>query len=183
MPIVVTGLKQAIARFLKADQVLQAELVRVMEAFGRRMEGQIKARTPVGTGRLRSSIKYRIEMTGARGMPSLTVGSMAAPGGAAVIYARFREFGGTIKPIKGKYLVWLDTRGGRNPMVTRAGASGIRARNVGQGEMTGSNRPALIFARQVTQKGSHYLYPVVQENVPLLGRAIAIAIAKTMGSK
>ncbi len=171
------------------------------------MEGQVKAKTPVATGRLRSSIKYEvIDSDFGTGFPTLVIGSMSASGGSPVVYAAFREFGGTIKAKNNGYLAFaFKAKGFKSPIVTKSGVSGVRARDMigftGFG-MTGTftlpskknpaNKilfakfkgggyiPLFVLVKQVKQKGSHYLYPVVERNIPAIGKAIAIAIKKLM---
>ena len=214
MELKVKGLDRLKLKFLKADRVAQAEVRRVLQAFGRRMEGQIKARTPVATGRLRASIKYAIVEESKNTFPILVIGSMTAPGGGTVRYAAMREFGGVIKAKNGKYLAWAFTaKGFKNPLVTPAGVSGVRARDLGSAGLSAGNNffdmtgtfvlpkgpaarkvmfakfkgggymPLFMLAKQVKQKGSHYLYPVVERNVPVIGKAIQIAIKKLLTEK
>ena len=112
----------------------------------------------------------------------------------------------------GKYLAWAFTaKGFKNPLVTPAGVSGVRARDLSAASGSGANfwydgnlrasertggakghvreiqrrriYAAFMLAKQVKQKGSHYLYPVVERNVPVIGKAIQIAIKKLLTEK
>ena len=97
---------------------------------GHLIERRAKMMAPVKKGTLRRSIHVDIEQ--------LAPGRWQSVTGPSVIYARFREFGGTIRPVNKQMLSWMGPNGTR------------------------------MFAKSVTQKGHPYMRPAFDQSVSTL---------------
>ena len=113
----------------------------------------------VDTGRLRNSIRFRINKGGKR-----IVGHI----GSNVVYARIHEFGGVITPKKRQFLTipFSGVKGFAGDYSDTFIAKGIIFQKVGRGI-----KPLFSLKRSVTIPARPYLAPSIVENKP---RAIRI---------
>ena len=181
-----TGAQEIERLFRGARGRFEQGLGKVLNRHGAIMARNAIKRAPVKSGQLRRSIQHVVEDS-----RSLRVGIVTPD--KPLVYARIREFGGTIT---GKPTLCFPLPGVRGKIVTASGVGGVRARDVianpqaygysstflsksGRaimGNPIGGGPPEPLFARvhSVTQKGTPYLIPSVEEEIPNLVQALDV---------
>lgn len=137
-----SGQAQLLSKIRNDQQIEQIKinLTDMLEAIGRKTSAQVQAKVRsvmnVRTGRLANSITHAVGTDPETGYPILVIGSMADADGKPVVYARLREFGtailpgGVLKPLHSKYLAFpFEASGYKNPLLTKAGAGGVQAKD------------------------------------------------------
>ncbi len=170
-------------------EAVNAGLIRSGQRLERSVKLAVRQRHRIRTGALWNSIRAVVSGDMQKGM-LLEVGSQQPDGGKPIVYARMRDLGGTIRPVKARMLAFpIEQFAERFGIVTKAGAGGVRARDVianpqafgllatrlsqsGRAIMGGYRegdkiRWVPIFARRasVEQRGSGYLSATVARAV------------------
>ena len=127
------------AKRLRRDKRrIEEAMERSMQLTGAHIETQAKRAAPVSSGRLRAAITFRTKKK-CGGKVGVEIGIMSgAPGQGAgrrgpapLVYAQVQDTGKTIKKGKHRLAIPLQTSlAKRSGIVTRAGVSGVRARDV-----------------------------------------------------
>jgi len=156
------GMKNIGATLLRASKALAPTRGRTTQKDGSPSQA---------TGRLVRSIKTVIKKE--QGKTTIDHGIGTPVGGKRLVYAKIRDVGGTIRPVRAKKLAWPVA----DELFTKAGISGIRARDVVQnpqrfgfdrvsftkrsilGWRGDDEHPVRLFARasKVTQEGTGYI--------------------------
>ena len=139
----VDGLKEFRDRLEKVQKAADDAARKAVTDGAHLIERRSKQTAPVLTGTLRRSIHVN-------SITQLGPGRWQSTTGPSVIYARFREKGGTIRP-KNK------------PMLAWPGAGGT-----------------YIFAKSVTQKGSHYMQRAFDESIPAVRDIYRVAFKEAL---
>ena len=125
-----------------APQKLQGEMADTTNALLAQGVGFAQEYVPVKDGTLKGSIHI---------LDSASPGSLSGSYGTNLEYAYMREYGGTIYPRNGKYLVFFWEKVG-----------------------------AMVYATQVTQSGSHYMGKSMEALEPLAMGAFQKAVDRAL---
>ena len=139
MSIDVTGIEDMKANIDRISKAVDDAARIAVVNGGHLIERRAKMLAPVQTGTLRRSIHVEATQLGPGKWQSIT--------GPSVIYGRFREFGGTIRPRNASSLAWKNTG-------AAAGAYGAST--------------VLPPGQSVTQRGKPYMRPAFDQSISAL---------------
>lgn len=195
--VVQVDVEALVTQYQAARERVGEAVHRTLERGGALIVREMTPKIPVSTGQLRRSVMFDVT-DGGDSLVTLDVGVGTPRDGRPLVYARQREFGGTIRPTTARNLAF-PARG--SPIVTKAGVGGIRARDVfANPSIAGVDRvwtnkrgtmilgakkggaivPLFVLRKQVTQQGSHFFFPTIEANrdriVAMLGTAVKQAV-------